>query len=48
MEVDEDDFDPTTDMKAVLDERLLEDEETYLSVETSINQLQQKYDLQLV
>ena len=45
VEVDEDDFDLTTDMKNVLDERLLEDEETYLSAETSINLLQQKYDL---
>ena len=48
VEVDEDDFDLTTDMKNVLDERLLEDEETYLSAETSINLLQQKYHLQLV
>jgi hypothetical protein len=45
VKVDEDDFELNTDMKAVLDERLLEDAETYLSAETSINQLQQKYNL---
>jgi hypothetical protein len=45
VEVDENDFDLTSDMKTELDERLLEDEETCLSAETSINQLQQKYDL---
>ena len=45
VEVDEDDIDLTTDMKNVLDERLLEDEETYLSAETSINQLNLKYGI---
>jgi hypothetical protein len=45
VEVDEDDFDLTSDMKNVLDERLLEDEDTYLSAEDSINQLNLKYGL---
>ena len=44
-EDDEEDFEMTTDMKTVLDERLLEDEETYLTAEDSINQLQKKYGL---
>jgi hypothetical protein len=39
------DFDLTTDMRTILDERLLEDEDTYLSAETSINQLNNKYGL---
>lgn len=37
------DFELTADMKAVLDERLQEDERTYLSAEESINQLNKKY-----
>ncbi|MFT4060773.1 MAG: hypothetical protein QM642_00280 [Edaphocola sp.] len=37
------DFELTTDMKAVLDERLQEDERTYFSAEESINQLNKKY-----
>lgn len=41
----EDDFDLSTDMKAVLDERLEEDEQTYLSAEESISQLNKKYGL---
>ena len=44
-EDEEEDFEMTTDMKTVLDERLLEDEETYLTAEDSINQLQKKYGL---
>ena len=40
-----DNFELTTDMKTVLDDRLLEDESTYLTAETSINQLTQKYGL---
>lgn len=45
--VEEDDgsFALTTDMKAVLDERLQEDEETYLSGDESISQLNKKYGL---
>jgi len=42
---DNNDFELTTDMKAVLDERLQEDEQTYLSAEDSINQLNEKYGL---
>jgi hypothetical protein len=45
VEEDEDDFDLTTDMRSVLDERLLEDENTYLSAANSINQLNKKYGL---
>ena len=41
--VEEDDFELTAEMEAILDERLQEDEETYLSAEESINQLKQKY-----
>ena len=44
-EDDEEDFEMTTDMKTVLDERLLEDEKTYLTAEDSINQLHKKYGL---
>ena len=45
--VEEDDsyFELTADMKAVLDERLLEDDSTYLSAEESIDQLNQKYGI---
>lgn len=45
--VEEDDsaFELTADMKAVLDERLQEDESTYLTTEASINQLNKKYGL---
>ena len=45
VEEDDSDFELTTDMKAVLDERLQEDEKTYLSAEESINQLNKKYGL---
>lgn len=45
VEEDNSDFDLTADMKAVLDERLQEDESTYLSAEESINQLNKKYGL---
>ncbi len=43
VEEDYSDFELTADMKAVLDERLQEDERTYLSAEESINQLNKKY-----
>ncbi len=45
--VEEDDsgFDLSTDMKAVLDERLQEDEKTYLTAETSLSLLNKKYGL---
>ena len=45
VEEDENDFELTTEMKDVLDERLQEDEKTYLSAEESINQLNKKYGL---
>jgi hypothetical protein len=45
VEEDEGDFELTSDMKAVLDERLAEDEKTYLTAEDSINQLNKKYGL---
>ncbi len=45
VEEDDNDFGLTADMKAVLDERLQEDEKTYLSAEDSINQLNNKYGL---
>jgi len=38
-------FELTADMKAVLDERLQESENDYLSAEESINQLNKKYGL---
>ncbi|MBK7638732.1 MAG: hypothetical protein IPN93_09350 [Bacteroidetes bacterium] len=37
------DFELTTEMKAVLDERVQEDESTYLTSEASIDQLKKKY-----
>ncbi len=43
IEEDEDDFDLTSDLKTVLDERLQEDETTYISGEESIKQLNLKY-----
>jgi hypothetical protein len=45
VEEDEDNFELTTEMKAVLDERLQEDEKTYLTAGESINQLNKKYGL---
>lgn len=39
------DFPLTTDMKVILDERLQEDEQDYLSGEKSVNQLNKKYGL---
>ncbi len=45
VEEDDSDFELTVDMKTVLDERLQEDESTYLSAEESINQLNKKYGL---
>ncbi len=43
--VEEDNIDLDSDMKAILDERLEEGEDTYLSAETSINLLKKKYGL---
>jgi hypothetical protein len=45
VEEDEEDFELSTEMKTVLDERLKEDEKTYLSSEDSIKQLNKKYGL---
>ncbi len=42
---DSGDYELSTEMKTVLDERLQEDEITYLSSEDSIKQLNKKYDL---
>jgi hypothetical protein len=45
VEEDKEEFDLSADLKTVLDERLLEDEQTYLSADDSINQLNLKYGL---
>lgn len=45
VEEDDSDFELTADMRTVLDERLQEDESTYLTSEESINQLNKKYGL---
>jgi|GEM_PF-693041 len=45
VEQDDSGFGLSADMKAVLDERLQEDESTYLTAEESINQLKKKYGL---
>ena len=45
VEEDDNDIELTGDMKAVLDERIGEDEKTYLSADESINQLNKKYGL---
>jgi hypothetical protein len=45
VEENDSDFYLTADMKAILDERLLEDGKDYLSAEESINQLHRKYGL---
>lgn len=45
VEEDEEDFELTTEMKTVLDERLQEDETTYLTSEDSLKRLNKKYGL---
>ena len=45
VEEDDSDFELTNDMKAILDDRLAEDEKTYLSSDESIKWLNKKYDL---
>ncbi|HMQ49333.1 MAG TPA: hypothetical protein PKA00_03085 [Saprospiraceae bacterium] len=45
VEEDDRDFELSTNMKAVLEERLQEDESAYLTAEDSINQLNEKYGL---
>lgn len=42
---EEDDFELTEEMKAILDERLLEDKSDYITAEESISQLKAKYGL---
>lgn len=42
---EEDNFELTEEMKAILDERLLEDGRDYISGEESIRQLKEKYGL---
>ncbi len=43
VEEDEGDFELSTEMKTVLDQRLQEDEKTYLTGEDSLKQLNKKY-----
>ena len=45
VEEDDSDFELTNDMKDVLDDRLAEDEKTYLSSDESIKRLNKKYGL---
>lgn len=45
VEEDDSNIELTTDMKAILDDRLQEDEKTYLTAEDSIQQLQKKYGI---
>lgn len=45
VEEDEDNYEPDDEMKAILDERLEEEEQIYLTAESSINQLREKYGL---
>jgi hypothetical protein len=45
VEEDEGDFELTTEMKTVLDERLQEDEKTFLTSGESIKKLNKKYGL---
>ena len=45
VEEDEGDFELTTEMKDVLDERLQEEEKTYLTDEESVNKLNKRYGL---
>ena len=45
VEEDEDGHELSADMKAVLDERLAEDEKTYISADESISKLNKKYGL---
>jgi hypothetical protein len=45
VEEDHGDFELSSDMKDVLDERLKEDENSYLTAEESVNRLNEKYGL---
>lgn len=44
-EDNQDEYELTSQMKTVLDERLQEEEKTYIGTEESINQLNKKYGL---
>jgi hypothetical protein len=43
--IEEDDFELSTDMIEILDDRIKEDEKTYLSADESISKLKEKYGL---
>jgi hypothetical protein len=43
--IEEDDFELSKDMIEILDDRINEDEKTYLSAEESISKLKKKYGL---
>jgi len=45
VEEEDNNFNLTADMKAILDERIQENGKNYLSAEESINQLNEKYGL---
>ena len=45
VEEDDSNFEITEDMKAILDERLQEDTNTYLTAEASVNELSKKHGL---
>ena len=45
VEEDENDYEITSEMKSVLDNRMQEDESTYLTAEESIRKLNKKYGL---
>lgn len=45
VEEDEGDLEISAEMKVVLDNRLAEDEQTYLSADTSVKQLREKYGI---
>ena len=44
-EKDEDDFELTDEMKRVIDERLSEDESTYVDAEESLKRISEKYGI---
>ena len=45
VEEDEEEFELDTELKAILDERLLEDDQSGISSEDSLNLIRQKYGL---
>lgn len=48
VENSQDDFELTAEMKAILDERLEENKDNYITAEESIDQLKKKYGFSLV